>query len=144
MSMVTSYVQYKLIFKDQKGKRKVIVVDVTLRKLTMEEGEGGENTKEWRWGASSSSSPEEQQHGLRERLEIVVPVDLCVVPQRYFTKHLHGREGSSHSTQDMALASTGGSDRSLGQSKSEAGCPEQIKSERLPSHHQWYKQRNSS
>lgn len=32
--------------------------------------------------------PEEQQHGLRECLEVVVPVDLRVVPQRYFTKHL--------------------------------------------------------
>lgn len=40
---------------------------------------------------SHLSSPEEQQHRLREGLEIVVPVDLRVVPQRYPTKHLHGR-----------------------------------------------------
>lgn len=45
--------------------------------------------------------PEEQQHCLRECLEVVVSVDLRVVPQRYLTKHLHGRKGS---TQDMTSA----------------------------------------
>ena len=34
------------------------------------------------------SSPEEEQHSLGERLEVVVPVDLAVVPQSYLTKHL--------------------------------------------------------
>lgn len=34
------------------------------------------------------SSPKQQQHCLRESLEVVVPVDLRVVPQRYLTKHL--------------------------------------------------------
>lgn len=38
------------------------------------------------------SSPEQQQHRLRESLEIVVPVDLRVVPQRYLTKHLNKAE----------------------------------------------------
>lgn len=38
--------------------------------------------------------PEEQQHCLRECLEVVVPVDLRVVPQRYFTKHLRRGEGN--------------------------------------------------
>lgn len=37
-------------------------------------------------------SPKQQQHSLRESLEVVVPVDLCVVPQRYLTKHLNKAE----------------------------------------------------
>lgn len=48
--------------------------------------------------------PEEQQHCLRECLEVVVPVDLRVVPQRYLTKHLHGGRGSIPRTQDMTSA----------------------------------------
>lgn len=56
-------------------------------------------------------------------MEIVVPVDLCVVSQRYFTKHLHKRGGSSHSTQDLISTLTGGSDCSLGQSELEASSP---------------------
>lgn len=48
--------------------------------------------------------PEEQQHCLRECLEVVVPVDLRVVPQRYLTKHLHGGKGSIPRTQDMTSA----------------------------------------
>lgn len=42
--------------------------------------------------AFCSCSPEQQQHCLRESLEIVVPVDLRVVPQRYLTKHLNKAE----------------------------------------------------
>ena len=74
-----------------------------LQKWMMQEGEEEHNNnvervaeavkrhgKETKEGVGSSSSPEEQQHCLRERLEIVVPVDLRVVPQRYLTKHLHG------------------------------------------------------
>lgn len=38
------------------------------------------------------SSPKQQQHRLRESLEVVVPVDLRVVPQRYLTKHLNKAE----------------------------------------------------
>lgn len=48
--------------------------------------------------------PEEQQHCLRECLEVVVPVDLRVVPQRYLTKHLCGGKGSIPRTQDMTSA----------------------------------------
>lgn len=42
------------------------------------------------------------------------------------------RGGSSHSTQDITLAVTGGSDCSQGQSKLEAGCRQEIKSKCLP------------
>lgn len=38
------------------------------------------------------SSPKQQQHCLRKSLEVVVPVDLRVVPQRYLTKHLNKAE----------------------------------------------------
>lgn len=48
--------------------------------------------------------PEEQQHCLRECLEVVVPVDLRVVPQRYLTKHLHGGKGNIPHTQDVTSA----------------------------------------
>lgn len=47
--------------------------------------------------------PEEQQHCLRECLEVVVPVDLRVVPQRYLTKHLHGGKYSTHTGYDISI-----------------------------------------
>lgn len=35
--------------------------------------------------------PEEEQHSLREGLEVVVPVDFCGIIQGNFAKHLSGR-----------------------------------------------------
>lgn len=49
--------------------------------------------------------PEEQQHCLRECLEVVVPVDLRVVPQRYFTKHLRRGDGNFSICSQIKIAS---------------------------------------
>ena len=59
------------------------------------------------------SSPEEEQHSLGERLEVVVPVDLAVVPQSYLTKHLKEggctyRKGGQYTGNEISIGPRAG------------------------------------
>lgn len=43
-------------------------------------------------GEPVSCPPEEEEHGLREGLEVVVPVNVCAVHHGDLPKHLKGRD----------------------------------------------------